>query len=183
MPVYYSDAAFTTVYRSGDTPPYINPNANGYRLPTEAEWEKAARGTSVYKYRFPWGDTISESQANYTTCFDTNKCTPLPYDLGPYGPSVSSTTAAGSYAPNGYGLFDMAGNVSEWCWDWYDPNYYTSQSGVSSDPQGPLSGTNRVLRGGAYFQSAAYARCAFRGNSSPSQADFTGVGFRCVRGF
>jgi formylglycine-generating enzyme required for sulfatase activity len=122
-PVYYTDIALTQVYTNGETPNvYVNWTNNGYRLPTEAEWEKAARGGLIGQ-RFPWGDTISETQANYYANTATN------YDLGPNGfnaafatggyPAYPYTSPAGYFAPNGYGLYDMAGNVFEWCWDWW----------------------------------------------------------------
>jgi sulfatase modifying factor 1 len=178
-PVYFSDAAFSTVYRSGHTAPYIKPGANGYRLPTEAEWEIAARG-GLSGVRFPLSNTVSQAQANYWSCNDTNKCGPLAYDLGPPG-LRGTTTLVGSFPPNGYGLFDMAGNVSEWCWDWYDPNYYNTQ--ITSDPQGPVSGTTCVWRGGSYADTASVLRCAYRGNLDPLQGQYYDIGFRCVRAF
>jgi len=192
-PVYYTDAALQQVYtNSQDYTPYVNWTANGYRLPTEAEWEKAARG-GLGGLRFPWGDTISESQANYYGN------TAISYDLGPNGynsigsieGTAPATSPVGSFAPNGYGLYDMAGNVWEWCWDWYgappyplpkSPPYYPPGSPYlgGSDPHGPDSGNYRVLRGGYWGFYANVACCAFRENDIPTYAD-NQIGFRCVR--
>ncbi len=157
----------------------MNWGASGYRLPTEAEWEKAARG-GLSGQRFPWGDTISESQANYygdTTAYS--------YDLGPNGFNALFDTGAypytspvGYFAANGNGLYDMAGNVYEWCWDWYGTPYGQP---TTTNPTGPASGSYRVLRGGVWNSVAGFARCAFRsGYVVPVNGD--NIGFRCVRG-
>jgi sulfatase modifying factor 1 len=175
-PVYYSDPGLTRVYTNGEAAPYANWANGGYRLPTETEWEKAARG-GMDGLRFPWGNTISGSKANYngdTTDFSD-------YDLGPDGNSFGYTTSpVGYFAANGYGLYDMAGNLYEWCWDWYQASDYAYYGSV--DPQGPSSGTTRVLRGGNFGSSAYYACCASRYLSYPSNAA-GGNGFRCAKKF
>jgi formylglycine-generating enzyme required for sulfatase activity len=182
-PVYYTDAGFTQVYKTGDVTPYVNWSANGYRLPTEAEWEKAARG-GLSGRRFPWGNLISEGQANYYGY--TNGCS---YDLGPNGynsiGSIGGTSPAtspvGSFDVNGYGLYDMAGNVFEWCWDWYGTPY-GQPSTTNPTGAGPGSG-DRVLRGGSWNYGADVARCAFRVNGLiPYDPGYNYIGFRCVRG-
>ena len=187
-PCYYSDASQATVYRSGDldlASDSVNWTASGYRLPTEAEWEKAARGGQS-GHRFPWGDTISETRANYSA-----NTLSYPWDQGPTGENAKGmlgglpyTTPVGTFATNDYGLHDVAGNVTEWCWDWYSSSYYTS-SGSGSNPQGPASSSvapaARVLRGGAWSTLPPYARCEDRGHGKPSFKDAT-TGFRCVAG-
>ncbi|HEX3716928.1 MAG TPA: SUMF1/EgtB/PvdO family nonheme iron enzyme [Verrucomicrobiae bacterium] len=162
-------ANLTMIYTNGDTDAVsANWSASGYRLPTEAEWEKAARG-GLSGLRFPWGDTISESLANYDSGYS-----PPSYDLGPAGyNSVGMvggqpyTSPVGSFPANGYGLYDMAGNVFEWCWDWFDtssPSGNDDYVANSIDPRGPASSPedSRVVRGGNWTTPASSLACANR---------------------
>jgi formylglycine-generating enzyme required for sulfatase activity len=149
-----------SIYKTGQSSPDCNFNANGYRLPTNTEWEYAARG-GLSGRRFPWGDTISHSWANYTGnsifgCDESDGLHPL-YDNGgePY------TSPVGSFAANGYGLYDMSGNVWEWCWD--------------------ADGAARHVRGGSWIYGAYIARCGNALRFSPDSAYSNyGSGFRTV---
>lgn len=128
----------------------------GGRLPTEAEWEYAARG-GAEGLKFPWGDEIDQSRANYDRLHN-------------------GTSAAGAYPPHGYNLFDMAGNVWEWAADWSAAYGKEDQT----DPVGPQDGSDRVLRGGSWLDSAAGLRCSFREWDLPF-GRYSLIGFRCVR--
>jgi formylglycine-generating enzyme required for sulfatase activity len=180
-PVYYINAQTATVYRTGQidiTNACVRWMANGYRLPTEAEWEKAARG-NVVGNRYPWGNTISGSQANYSGSAD-----PYEPNTTPVGYYNGSQIPAGSDMRNAYGLYDISGNVREWCWDYYDPSWYGRAEATVSDCQGPNAGQLRITRGGSRITDATTMpnelQCATRG-ASGAWSDATYTGFRCVR--
>jgi len=146
----------------------INAEARGYRLPTEAEWEYACRAGTTGPFHF--GQTISTNQANY----DGN----LVYgagDKGEYRQRTTPTAFFGAAGRNAFGLYDMHGNVWEWCWDWYDAEWY--KGGDRTDPIGPQTGGNRVLRGGSWIYYPWSLRSANRDWIRPPHRN-SDVGFR-----
>jgi formylglycine-generating enzyme required for sulfatase activity len=146
-----------------------------YRLPTEAEWEYACRAGTTTPFHF--GKSLSSKQANFNGGF--------PYGDAAKGPYLKRTAKVGSYEPNAWGLYDMHGNVAEWCSDYYDPNYY--RDSPKADPKGPDKGVlptdykdfYRVVRGGCWLDDARACRSAYRWRAMPHDA-YRLIGFRVV---
>jgi formylglycine-generating enzyme required for sulfatase activity len=152
--VGYEDAAAYCAWLASKT-------SKPVRLPTEAEWERAARGGLEGK-RYPWGDTLDAASAHF-----------LPHTAAK---ANRGTALVGSYPPNGFQLHDMAGNVWEWVSDWYAPDYYARAQYLN--PQGPENGLMRIVRGGAWVNAdGRYLRCGYRHKVPPDSYAYS-IGFR-----
>ena len=177
QPMYYVTFEGAALYcnwlseKEGFTPCYDPHNnwacdltADGYHVPTEAQWECASRAGRPGRL-YPWGDDITEKHANYNN-------------------NLGRIVDVGSYPPNVYGLYDMAGNVLEWCQDWHRYDGYVGLPSGIQNPAGPMRGDSmrvHVLRGGAYYQPAAFQMCAYRYGAADTKGCFSFNGFRVAR--
>jgi formylglycine-generating enzyme required for sulfatase activity len=152
--VGFDDAIAYCAWLAGET-------GQPVRLPTEAEWERAARG-GLEGRRFPWGDTLDAAHAHFLRDASAK--------------AACGTAPVGSYPPNAFEMHDVAGNVWEWVSDWYAPNYYERAQYIN--PQGPDSGVMRIVRGGAWVNAdGRYLRCAYRHKVPPDSYAYS-IGFR-----
>ena len=203
-PVYYTDSSYDSIYKKGEIDldeSQVAWNFSGYRLPTEGEWEFAARG-NAYSLNYPWGNVLDGSRANYFQSGDPfdNASTPVGYFNG----NQKIIDAANSF--NGenvkaknqiskFGLYDIVGNVSEWCWDWYYDSWYSESKSREKDTRGPSfdfvlanTGSNimtRVARGGNFRAKpdadfGNEVRIAYRNTFLPTST-LRRLGIRCVR--
>lgn len=177
-PVYYADRAQLTVYRTGAlnvSNEWVDWQANGYRLPTEAEWEKAARGGLTDAY-YAWGNELNGARANYYDSGDPfdNGTTPVGYYNGLH---TVRGAAVGASMANNYGLHDMVGNVYEWCWDWYGP----LGAGAADNPIGPREGAQRTIRSGSWKTALPFSLFISRRAYKIPHTGDTAIGLRCVR--
>jgi formylglycine-generating enzyme required for sulfatase activity len=143
-----------------------------YRLPTEAEWEYACRAGTTTTFHF--GNLLNGDKANVNGNY--------PYGTNTKGRFLERPGPVGSYSGNAFGLYDMHGNVSEWCNDWYDGDYYGSSNASGADPMGPSEGSRRVQRGGSWSWGAEGCRTASRGSDAPTHRGHY-VGFRLALSF